>query len=205
MNQETDPKPRNRETPEEPDNRSWRYVKIFILIAVAIPVLLELFTLFNLFNVRLFEGEKENLPATRAEQKVGIGEPLLPGTVPSIILKEARVWAEPDRWVLDMTMEVEQLPEHSYTLNLDSLHLHSGNTIAGPKTKQWAGGAAKGGFRTVWNMPPGDTPDRLKVSTITQFAEDSAHVITQEVSLGKIPVRYPSADTVQTRQDTTGR
>lgn len=166
-------------------------VRILIAVGIGIPILIESFTLFELFNIHIFSGEKTEQQEEIPIHRVIEGSQILPGDLPVLTLEHARVWAEPEQWIFEMEMEMDGSPTHPFELTFNQLVTTGEKTIDEPKTIRWEGkGQDDDEYNVKWSIPPGETPLSLTVTLKSIISQDSTHEITREVKFGKIPVQY---------------
>ena len=166
-------------------------VRILIAIGIGIPILVELFTVFELFNIHLFSGDEaehhEEVPIHRVIE----GSRILPGDLPVLTLEHARVWAEPNKWIFEMEMEMDDSPAHPFELTFNHLVTTGERMIDEPQTIRWEDkGQDDDEYDVKWSIPPGETPLSLTVVLKSIISQDSTKEVTREVKFGKIPVQY---------------
>ncbi len=181
---------------EETSNSSTkRLVKILVIVGIGIPVLVELMTLFNLIDSQMLGGED---PEAKSDEQVtevqGIsqGDSLFTeyATVVTVDTLRVNVSARNWRFVLGLRA-ADSVDQKELQLQVDSLKLQSEKVLRGDESYSWNIAnelpvTAHGG----WELPNGDIPTMLYISSRQKANQDSLARVQQEVPLDKIPVRY---------------
>lgn len=156
-------------------------------VGVGFPVLIELLTFGGPVTDRLL-GDGETTPTrtpTPAEDRVDVGDELLPGTPQTETAREAYVAAE--GWTLTVIVDVENPGERTYDLRLRAATTRDGRTVDGGGE---SGPVPPGGSATVagsWDLPEGSTPATVDVVAV---ARDGTATTTEEtVRLRNVNVR----------------
>lgn len=176
-------------------NSTKRLVKILVIIGIGIPVLVELMTLFNLINVQIFEDEQE---VNRQEESVikvraiEEGDTLFTDFSNALTINLLRIKVSAQEWRFALGLNsVDSLDQQQLQVKVDSLRLHSGKILSGIGENPWKiEDAVPARMSAEWELPNGDIPEVLYVSSLQYVESDSAKRIQQEIPLGKIPVRY---------------
>ncbi|MDZ7771704.1 MAG: hypothetical protein U5K31_03035 [Balneolaceae bacterium] len=164
-------------------DNTMRLVKWLVIIGIGIPVLVEVLTLFNLVQVRLFEGEdpasevrsQDPAAATDGLSVLGAGDRLtFEGDVPVLRLEEKMIMVAPEEWQFTLSLAPDSLSVLSegvqFRFFVDSLRLRSGELLEGKGPFRWPleGEGVQGQpeiqqFLWRWAFPPGDLPQRVFV------------------------------------------
>lgn len=177
-------------------NKKW--LRIVIAVAIGIPILLELSTLFNLVKVQIFGKEHAAGEETRGAEparELTIGDTLSIDRDLGIILSEMRISVSPMRWEFELGMKTAGRPDYPFTLYIDSLRLNSGSTLSGRKETlrskmQEELGSVE--MEAKWEIPNGDIPRTLFLTFDKAVSTDSVVRANKKIPLGPIPVRYRS-------------
>ncbi len=184
-------------SPKEDDsgNSTKRLVKILVIIGIGIPVLVELMTLFNLINVQIFEDEKE--VSQQGDDVVEIqeieeGDTLFADYSNALTINQLRIKVSAQKWRFALGLNpVDSLDQQQLQVEVDSLRLQSGKILPGTGDNPWeTEDTVPGEMSAEWELPNGDIPEMLYISSFQYIESDSTKRIQQEVPLGKIPVRY---------------
>lgn len=175
-----------------------RVVVALIVLAVAVPLLVEGFTLVGLV-MDAVGGEDGTPTGTAADTSGGTstgsattgaapGDELLPETARNETLSTATLRAG-DRWTLTITVVVTNTGDTPYELRLGSVGFDERSPVSGSAT---TGRIEPGETATVsaqWSLPSGASPDRLVVAAF-EYGENGARtVVDRDVDLADIPVR----------------
>lgn len=170
-------------------------LRILIIVGIGIPVLVEVFTAFELFSIHIGE-EKQHRRAHTAkstDRRVAEGRRLIPDSPPVIEIENMRILAGPRSWIFEMELELEHLPDELFQLKLEKLKLKGGEIIQDPKVKTWKSLDDEGEFELSWSIPPGETPLGVTVTARTQLSSGKSKLIEHDVVFGNVPVFYHSA------------
>lgn len=163
-------------------------VRLLIGLAIGIPVAVEAVTFFGLIEHRLLGGNSETPAGTATPDRVGVGEELLPATAPAETVTDAVIQGQDTPWLFVMTVEVENSLEVPYELELGTLRLAGGGSVAGGATTGRIPPGETGQVTGAWEIAEGSTPASLTVRTATYRAEGTERG-TATVDLAKVPVR----------------
>ncbi len=176
-------------------NSTKRLVKILVIIGIGIPVLVELMTLFNLINVQIFEDEqevnqqRESVAEVRAVEE---GDTLFADYSNALTINLLRIKVSAQEWRFALGLNpVDRLDQQQLQVEVDSLRLQSGKILSGTGDNPWEiEDTVPVGMSAEWELPNGDIPEMLYTSSFQYIESDSTKRIQQEITLGKIPVRY---------------
>lgn len=182
------------------EKTSSKLVPILVIIGIGIPVLVELLTLFNLINVQLFEDEKKDRPVTQSVTEVrgfGEGDTLFANYRSPVVIDEVKIEVSAQQWhfSFELTYPVGANESTPPQISVDSLELQSGKILQKGEFHSWEveeGEAPE--FKANWELPNGDIPLVIFMSSFQPVASDSVQKIQQEVTLDDIPVRYTRED-----------
>lgn len=177
-----------------------KWLRILIIVAIGIPVLLELSTLFNLVKVQFWgkeEPENGRVQTENGVREVTAGDTLSIDREFMLIFQEMRIGVSPGRWEYKLELETTGETDEPFRIFIDSLELNSGVTISGKvASEEWVtetedkwGNIEMG---QAWEIPDGDIPRTLFMRLEKRVAADSVARIRKRVPLGPIPVRYQS-------------
>jgi hypothetical protein len=176
-------------------NSTKRLVRILVIIGIGIPVLVELMTLFNLINVQIFEDEQE---VNRQEESVievraiEEGDTLFADYSNALAINLLRIKVSAQEWRFALGLSsVDSLDQRQLQVKIDSLRLQSGKILSGTDDNPWEiEDTVPIEMSAEWELPNGDIPEILYISSFQYIESDSTKRIQQEIPLGKIPVRY---------------
>ncbi|SHG19522.1 hypothetical protein SAMN05443144_12121 [Fodinibius roseus] len=176
-------------------NSSKRLVKILVIVGIGIPVLVELMTLFNLINVQIFDDEEvQEQPEPVAEvRQVTEGDTLFRDYRFPVTIELLRINVSAQEWRFELGLSVpDSVDREPLEIELDSMQLNSGKILAAGRNRSWniQEGHTPPRIQAEWELPNGDIPGTLYISSFQQMQNDTASRVQQEVPLGNIPVRY---------------
>lgn len=185
----------NAEKEKADKSSTKRLVRILVIVGIGIPVLVELLTLFNLINVQLFTGGKEQAPQFRSEQNVGSvveGDTLSIDAGQPYVIHTMKIRVSARHWRYELSlMPADTAIKEESSLRVDSLKLESGKTLVSEQAASIQKiGDAQPGYSAEWELPSGDIPQVLFLKTIRSLGPDSSEIFQKEVPLGNIPIRY---------------
>lgn len=182
-----------------PNNKSGStkkiWLRVLIIVAIGIPVLIELSTLVNLLKVQ-FWGEKEDtteqVQTTGQVREIVEGDTLFTSPGYTLRLQTMRVEVSPGSWEFKLTLNARKDTISAYDVQVDSLGLRSGNILAGKGTLEWNTTSDFEVLETTedWEVPNGDIPNRLFLTVYSDNDPDSSEIEHLDLPLGPIPVRY---------------
>lgn len=180
---------------ETSNNSTKRLVKILVILGIGIPVLVELMTLFNLIDSQMFGGDETKVESS--EQSVEVrtmseGDSLFTDHSSSITLKRLRVRVSAQEWRFELGLEaVDSLSQDELQIRIDSLKLQSDKILLEEDSSaREIKNERPVTIYTQWELPNGDIPKRMYISSIQKVSLDSVARVQEEVFLDKIPVRY---------------
>ena len=169
-----------------------RLVRILVIVGIGIPVLIELLTLFNLVNVQLFSDEKEEVQQVETVEEVQAyveGDTLFTDYATPIVIRSMEIKVSARQWRYELLL----MPADTATIMekmvmVDSIRLESGKLLSSDQAQHPGEGSR--GYLLEWELPSGDMPQLIYMSSIQPVAPDSTATIQKEIRLGKIPIRY---------------
>lgn len=161
-------------------------IRLLVGLGIGIPVLVEVLTFLGLVETRLFEGD-EGTP-TPGPGRVGVGDELLPDTPATETVTEGVVRGQDTPWVFVLTVEVENAGASAYALQLGSLTLGTGRTVAGGASTGRLPPGGSGQVTGAWEIPQGSTPDALDVVAV-EYTDGGTTETSTRVPLASFPVR----------------
>lgn len=176
-------------------NSTKRLVKILVIVGIGIPVLVELMTLFNLINVQIFEDEEvreRSAPAAEVRQ-ITEGDTLFRDYRSPVAIELMRINVSAQQWRFELELTTpDSVSQEHLRIEMDSMQLNSGRMLAAGGSSVWQLQEERSPPRlhAEWELPNGDIPRTLYISSIQQMPGDSARRVQQQVPLGNIPVRY---------------
>ncbi|MFD1587364.1 hypothetical protein ACFR9U_10235 [Halorientalis brevis] len=165
-------------------------VRVLVVVAIAIPILVEVLTFAGLMQFQLFgDGGDEPTPATPQPRRVAVGEELLPETPQRETLTDASLGTGSGQWTVTLTVQVENNGTTPYELRLEELTLGDGRTVPDGNTTRRLQPGETATVTARWRIPSGTTPHSVTVSAV-RFDNDSGtpRTLTKRVHLAKIPV-----------------
>lgn len=185
----------NSSSDGESSNSTKLLVKILVIVGIGIPVLVELMTLFNLFNVQLFDDEQEEneQPETVVEvRQITEGDTLYRDYRFPLTVDLLRINVSAQQWRFELGLAFsDSVSQDQLQIEVDSMRLNSGSILSAEEKKSWE--IPEPPARRVqaeWVLPNGDIPRVMYISSSQQRQGNPARRVQQEVPLGKIPVRY---------------
>lgn len=169
-----------------------KLVRWLVILGIGIPVLVELLTLFNLINVQ-FTDEEQQLPntsETATERAVVEGDTLFKSSADPLVIRQLLIKVNAQEWEFELGLAYAgDAPGPDTRFTIDSLLLNSG-TVLQSQNVEWEIDEGQTQLEAKWDLPPGDIPTALFLSTFQQFSSDSLAKTPREIKLNKIPVRY---------------
>jgi len=172
-----------------------KWLRILIVVAIGIPVLLEVSTLYNLVKVHIWG--KDEAPVEETQPAEEIREYISGDTLvadPPLVLRDMRISVSPTEWNFRLILETAEKPSTEYQVLIDSLELNSGERLANGRSAGWMFRPESKTYlhAETWQIPNGDIPRNLKFRVRENYYSDSAKVRNEKIRLGPIPVRYRS-------------
>ncbi|MDZ7700799.1 MAG: hypothetical protein U5J98_01335 [Halobacteriales archaeon] len=163
-------------------------IRLLIGLAIGIPVAVEAVTFFGLVERQLVGGDGGTPAGTATPDRVGVGDELIPATAPNETVTGAEIRAADTPWLFVLSVEVENTLEVPYEVELATLWLGSGDSVAGGSTTGRIPAGETGQVTGAWEIPESASPSKVTVRTTTYRAEETGHG-SVTVDLAKVPVR----------------
>jgi hypothetical protein len=165
-------------------------VRVLLVLAIAIPILIEVITFGGLLGHYLGGGGDPAATGTPTpgDDGAGAGATILPETAATERVESASLITGEDNWQFIFTVAVEG-PAEPYELRLRAVRTREGTTVAGSGAT--TGGVPAGGSGTVtgtWLLPPGEHPESLSVEVVTTPEGGTEEVREYTVTIGNVPV-----------------
>lgn len=184
--------PQSQSGENESDKSKKKLVRWLVILGIGIPVLVELLTLFNLINVQ-FTDEEQQLPntsQTATEQAVVEGDTLFKSSAAPVIIRQLLIKVSAQEWEFELGLAYAgDAPALDARFTIDSLRLNSG-TVLQSKNVEWEIDEGQTRLEAEWDLPSGDIPAALFLSTFQQLSSDSLAITPREIKFNRIPVRY---------------
>lgn len=180
---------------EKSQSSTKRLVKILVIVGIGVPVLVELMTLFNLIDSQMFGGDENEIQQQEqaAEvREISQGDSLFKDQASPVIIDTLRVDVRGRDWRFKLGLRaVDSVRQETFQLQVDSLKLQSDKIMSSEDASFWqVVEEVPAGVYGSWDLPDGDIPTALYLSSWQAVDSDSLTHIQQEVPLDKIPVRY---------------
>lgn len=175
-----------------------RLVKILVVVFIGIPVLIELMTLFNIVNVQFFEEDTSESTVQEVSQvdQLAEGDTLWSEYNTPVLIENMIIKVRGSQWRFEMIFAASDTANLSSELvRVDSLKLQSEEILRSNQEGNWMTdeeNAAR--LELEWELPAGDIPTILYLSSNQQVNSDSMETVFREAILDKIPVRYNTGD-----------
>lgn len=165
-------------------------VRALIVLAIAIPILIEVVTFGGLIGHYVGGGEDPAATETPTPEVdgAGAGSTILAETAASERIESTSLITGDDSWQFILTIGVEE-PARSYELRLNNVTTREGTTVEGSGATTGRLAAGESGTVTgTWLLPAGHTPDTLSVTVLTTSEGGTEQAREYTVSIGKVPV-----------------
>lgn len=167
--------------------RRRRLIKWVVGVAIAIPVVIEARTISGLIGNWLTGSDENAGDRTATEQRVGLGDELLPATAPPEILERAVVEEGDDVWPFRVAVSVENTADQPYEFRLGDVITDADERVRGGATSGVLSRGESTRIETNWGLPTGSTPKTLTVRGLTGPPESPTETI-KRVHLANVPV-----------------
>ncbi len=166
-------------------------VRVLIVLAIAIPILIEVVTFGGLIGHYLGGGDD---PAAATEtptperEGAGVGATILNETAATERIDSASLITGEDSWQFILTVGVDG-PGEPYELRLNSVTTREGTTVEGSGATTGRLAADQSGTVTgTWLLPPGEHPETLAVTVVTTPDGGTEQAREYTVTVGNVPV-----------------
>ncbi len=165
-------------------------VRLLVVVAIAIPILVEVLTFAGLLQFQLFgDGGDETGPTTPQTRRVGVGDELLVDSQQSETLTDASLRPGGNRWIVTLTVHVENNGSTPYELRLEALTLGNGRTVAGGESTGRIPPGENATLTARYEIPSGTTPHSVTVVSVNhRNGTATPRSLRERVHLAKIPV-----------------
>jgi len=162
-------------------------VRLLIVLAIGIPILIEVATFGGLFGDRVIgDGGATETPTpepTPSADAVGVGDELLPTTAQADTVTGAEVRTVDGERTFLLTVAIENTDESSYELRLDALTTDAGTTVTGGGRSEQIPPGGNTTVRGAWTLPRGESPRTvIVVATLTDEGGERK-TVTRRVNL----------------------
>lgn len=165
-------------------------VRVLIVLAIAIPILIEVVTFGGLIGHYVGGGEDPAATETPTPEVegAGAGATILADTAATERIESTSLITGDDSWQFIITIDVTE-PAKPYELRLNNVTTREGTTVegSGATTGQLAAGTS-GTVTGTWLLPAGQQPDTLSVTVVTTPEGGTEQAREYTVSIGKVPV-----------------
>jgi archaellum component FlaF (FlaF/FlaG flagellin family) len=174
------------------DRRRKRLIKFVVVLALAVPLVIEGLTFGGLLSNAFLGGGGSDGPAaqnetTVSDQGVGVGDELLAETTQRERITTATVREAGDSWRFTVTVAVNNTGNRTYQLQLASVETTGGKTVSNVVSTT----VEPGNETTVtgqWALPAGERPQSVEVVAVDGVG-GNASVTRETVELAPIPVQ----------------
>lgn len=170
--------------PAAPDGGPNWWLRLVIVLAVAIPLVVEGGTLLGMVGVQ-FGPEPTETP-TPTDEGVGLGDELLDETEPSEEITDAVLDAE-GRFTL--TVRVVNTGASPYELRLGNVTTGAGTIVPGDASTGTLAPGQETAVAGRWVLPIGERPATIQVVALVTRADGSTERLTETVELAPVPRR----------------
>lgn len=165
-----------------------RLIRRIALLALLIPIVVELFTFGGLLRRELFGGgDTPTATPSRTDVRdaVGVGDELLAETAASETITTSEVRTADDGWTYVLRITVENGTDASVELRVESIELRDGSTVEGVATTGKIPPGENGELTRAWDLPDQTMPTGV-TATATQ---DDEEVVSRTVPIERPPVQ----------------
>jgi hypothetical protein len=175
------------QAPDDEDSRSMKLlVRVLIVLAIAIPLIIEGATVVSLVGEQL--GPEAPATATPApDRSVTVGDDLLTETPQRERITDALVTVREETWSFGLTVAVSNTESVPYELQVGPVQTGGGDIVSGRATTGQLAPGANTTLRHTWDLPAGQRPATITVVAIRYT--DPVTRTERRVAVGQIPVR----------------
>jgi hypothetical protein len=176
------------------DSDRRRLVLVLIALAIAIPLLVEGYTLVTLV-VGHFGGDGTPTETTggptgtTSSSGVGVGDEVLGETDRNETITTATLSSGEESWTLTITVAVDNTGETPYEFRLGDVRTDGDRSVSGSATTGSIPPGERGVVTAQWNLPTGDRPEAVEVTAVEHRENESVTLVDREVELVSIPVQ----------------
>lgn len=160
-------------------------VRLLVGLGIGVPILLEALTFLGLLGDTFGPDDGGTATPTGTPAGVGVGDELLPETVPTDEVTAAYISA--DQWTFTMSVAVENGAGGTYELRLRAVTTEDGRTVAGGGESDPIPPGESGSVVGRWDLPDGSDPAAVDVVAISR--DGTATKVERTVPLGTVTVR----------------
>jgi hypothetical protein len=171
-----------------------RVVMILIILAIAVPLLVEGYTLAKLVGSHLAGDDTPTetptvVTATSTDKAgVGAGDELLAETDRPETVTTASLSAGEESWTLTITVTAENTGNVPYELRLGDVTTDEGDTVSGSATTGSIPSGQQATATAQWQLPSGQHPATLAVTALEYRDGGSVILVDREVQLASLSV-----------------
>lgn len=171
----------------ENDASRRRLIRRIALLALLVPIVVELFTFGGLLRRELFGGDTPTATSTRTDLRdaVGVGDELLDETAARETVGTSEVRSADSGWTYVLGITVENGTEASVELRVEGIELRDGATIEGIATTGEIPPGDGGELTRAWDLPDQTMPTGVAVTAI----RDGDIVVSRTVPVERPPIR----------------
>lgn len=173
-----------------------RVVMILIVVAIAVPLLVEGYTLARLVGSHVASDGTPTPTApgdpTQTAASVGAGDELLAETDRTETVTTATLNSDSGVWTLTLTVTVDNTGDDPYELRLGDVTTGQGETVSASTTGRATTDTIPPGEQSVvtaqWDLSAGDPPESVAVTALEYRDGGSVIVVDRDVRLASFPV-----------------
>ncbi|MFB6142351.1 MAG: hypothetical protein ABEJ30_03295 [Halorientalis sp.] len=166
-----------------------RLVKVLLVLAIAVPLLIEGMTFAGLFQAKVFDGGgpgNETATGTPDRPRVGVGDTVLAATPQTERVTDATIRARDGTWVFRLEFAINNTANSDYRFRVGEVTTTGGETASGTGSAVVPAGESA----TVtgeWRLPEGTQPDTV---VLVGVQLDDGTRVSERVRVARVPVRY---------------
>lgn len=164
-----------------------RLVRILIIVAIAIPILIEAVTFAGIVSHSLGDDGGSAETPTTVPDGVGVGDELLEETGESETVETAYVRAMEDRWQFVLSVRVANTADDRYALRLNEVETGEGTNVTGLSATGPIESGETANVTGAWSLPESERPERITV--VVARGADPVSTTQYTVTLKPVPVR----------------
>lgn len=164
-----------------------RLVRILIIVAIAIPILIEAVTFAGIISHSFGDGGGNAETPTAVPDGVGVDDELLEETAESETVETAYVRAMEEEWQFVLTVQVANTGEEPYAVRLSEVTSKEGTTVSGFSATGSIEPGKTANVTGAWALPESERPESIKV--VVARGADPVSTTQYTVTLKPVPVR----------------
>jgi hypothetical protein len=165
--------------------------KTLIVLAIAIPILIEVATFGSLVGHSLLGGGGDTQAAattpTETIEGASVGDEVLTETAPIERIDRAAVVTGEDGWQFLLTLNVSNPTDTAYELRLGAVETRDGETVQGSATTGDLSPGEDGTVTGVWVLPKGHQPQTVAATAVRDGAA-GPELSNATIELGSVQV-----------------